>query len=259
LYLDNIMAWKRRELSTRKRRVPMATLQAQVAQAPKPLDFAAALRRAGGPPCLIAEIKRASPSRGLLCHGFDPIVLAKTYADNGASAISVLTDKRFFRGDIEHLRAVRRVVDIPVLRKDFIFDPYQVVEARAAGADALLLIVAVLGHVDLYNLLRETQRLGMTALVEVHNEEDVGQALAAGATVIGVNNRDLRDFSVDLQTTARLRPLIPPEVVLVSESGIHTADDVHRVADMGADAILVGEALMRAEDVAAKVRELAMQ
>lgn len=257
MYLDQIMAWKRREVPRQKREVPIATLRARAALAPPPRDFAVALRRpVGGRPRLIAEVKRASPSKGLLAHNFDAVRLATAYATGGAAAISVLTDARFFQGNLEYLAAVRQAVSLPVLRKDFIFDPYQVVEARAVGADAVLLIVAVLNDTDLKNLLAEATRWGMAALVEVHDEAEVRRALAVGAQIIGVNNRDLRDFSVNLETTARLRPLVPPEVILVSESGIHDAGDVARVAAMGADAILVGEALVRAKDVTAKVREL---
>ena len=257
MYLDQIMTWKRQEVPRQKREMPVATLRARASLAPAARDFAAALRRrTSGRPRLIAEVKRASPSKGLLAHDFDAVRLATAYAAGGAAAISVLTDGRFFQGSLEHLAAVHQVVSLPVLRKDFIIDPYQIVEARAAGADALLLIVAVLGDADLKNLLAETARWGMAALVEVHDEAEVKRALAAGAQIIGVNNRDLRDFSVNLEATARLRPLVPSEAILVSESGIHDASDVARVAAMGADAILVGEALVRAKDVTAKVREL---
>jgi indole-3-glycerol phosphate synthase len=251
MYLERILAWKRQEVPRQKREVPMAGLRARAALAPRPRDFASALRRtAGGPPRLIAEVKRASPSKGLLSRDFDPVRLATAYEIGGAAAISVLTDKRFFQGHLDHLAAVRQAVRLPVLRKDFILDPYQIVEARAAGADAILLIVAALGDADLRDLLAEAARWGMAALVEVHDEAEVARALAAGAKIVGVNNRNLRDFS------ARLRPLIPPDVILVSESGIHRAEDVRRLADMGVDAILVGEALVRAKDVVAKVREL---
>ncbi len=257
MYLERILAWKRQEVPRQKREVPMAGLRARAALAPRPRDLASALRRAvGGPPRLIAEVKRASPSKGLLSHDFDPVRLATAYEIGGAAAISVLTDKRFFQGHLDHLAAVRQAVRLPVLRKDFILDPYQIVEARAAGADAILLIVAALGDADLRDLLAEAARWGMAALVEVHDEAEAARALAAGAKIVGVNNRNLRDFSVDLETTARLRPLIPPDVILVSESGIHRAEDVRRLADMGVDAILVGEALVRAKDVVAKVREL---
>ena len=276
--LDEIMEWKHNDLPARQAAMPLTSLRALAATAPDPVDFTAALRKPGV--SLIAEVKRASPTRGLLCKDFDPTRLARTYADGGASAISVLTDSRFFQGQLEHLTTVKQTVTtwqatsqaqprskapaagqkgaksapprqprsvIPVLRKDFIFDPYQVVEARVAGADALLLIVAVLGDKDLRGLIEETRRYGMEALVEVHDEAEVERALAAGALVIGVNNRDLRTFAIDLQTTARLRPLIPRDRVVVSESGIKTSDDVRRLADMGVDAMLVGESLVAAD------------
>ena len=251
--------------------VPITSLRALAATVPDPLDFAAALRAPGV--SLIAEVKKASPSRGLLCRDFDPARLAQVYMQGGAAAISVLTDARFFQGQLEYLTTVKETVTggrkgekqadsetgtVPVLRKDFIYDPYQIVEARVAGADALLLIVAVLGDNELRSLLAETRRYGMEALVEVHDEEEVERALSAGALVIGVNNRDLRTFAVDIATTARLRPLIPAECVLVSESGIHTPADVRRLKDMGVDAMLVGESLVtaRPEERLAKVREL---
>jgi indole-3-glycerol phosphate synthase len=283
--LDEIMAWKREELPARQAAMPPTSLRALAATAPDPVDFAAALRRPGV--SLIAEVKRASPSRGLLCKDFDPAKLARTYADGGAAAISVLTDSRFFQGQLEHLTTVKETLvegkpdrsahpkarqtatqdthhpitpsaSLPVLRKDFIYDPYQVLEARVAGADALLLIVAVLGDNDLKRLLDETRRNGMEALVEVHDEAEVERALAAGARVIGINNRDLRTFAIDLQTTARLRPLIPSDCLVVAESGIHTPDDVRRLAGMGVDAMLVGESLVAAkpEERLRKVREL---
>lgn len=272
--LEQIMAWKREELPGRQRLVPIAELRALAATTPEPMDFAAALRQPGV--SLIAEVKRASPSRGLLCQDFDPVKLAQTYAQGGATAISVLTDSRYFQGHLEYLTAVKEALAFggkgreqeekrdmrstpptasprlapspvcPLLRKDFIFDPYQVVEARVAGADALLLIVAVLGDGALRNLLQETKHYGMTALVEVHNEQEVERALTAGAQVIGINNRDLRTFAVDLQTTARLRALVPADRVIVSESGIHTPDDVRRLRDLRVDAVLVGESLVTA-------------
>jgi len=246
---DEIMRHKREELPGRQQRMPPTDLRALAVTAPDPLDFVAALRGPGV--SLIAEVKRASPSRGLLCPDFDPAMLARTYLAGGAAAISVLTDSRFFQGQLEYLTTVAGVCKpanrgIPVLRKDFIFDPYQVVEARVAGADALLLIVAVLGDNDLRSLLAETRRLGMEALVEVHDEAEVERALAAGAQVIGVNNRDLQTFSTSLDTTARLRPLIPDDKVVVSESGIHTSADVRRLAGLGVHAILVGESLVAA-------------
>ncbi len=248
--LDEIMSWKREELEKQKREQPIATLRALAATAPQPLDFEAALREPGI--SLIAEIKRASPSKGLLTHHFDPVDLARLYVEHGARAISVITDARFFQGKLEYLTQVKEVVtemgaNVPVLRKDFIFDPYQVWEARVAGADAVLLIVAILSDSALRDLLNLTHRLGMHALVEVHNEQELARAITAGARIIGINNRDLRTFEVDLGVTERLRPLIPPDLVVVSESGIHTADDVRRLAALKVDAILVGESLVRAK------------
>ena len=281
--LDEIMRHKREEVPKRMAIVSITGLRALAETVPDALDFAAALRQPGV--SLIAEVKKASPSRGLLCRDFDPAMLASVYARGGAAAISVLTDARFFQGQLEYLTTVKETVAgemekkekrvrnetqstnlpvsqstiPPVLRKDFICDPYQIVEARVAGADALLLIVAVLGDNELRSLLAETRRYGMEALVEVHDEEEVERALQAGAQVIGVNNRDLRTFGVDLATTERLRPLIPADRVLVSESGIHGPDDVRRLAAMGVDAMLVGESLVaaRPEERLGKVRELA--
>ncbi len=259
MILDEIMAYKRAELRERKRAVPLDALVEQAADRPPPLDFAAALGGAGV--SLIAEVKRASPSRGVLCRDLDPARLAATYAGNGAAAVSVLTDSRFFHGELNHLERVRGAVsqagrDVPVLRKDFIFDPYQVHEARAYGADALLLIAAVLSDHMLGELLSLTHKLGMTALVEVHDADELRRAVRLQPRVIGINNRDLTSFAVDIATFGRLRPLIPAGTIAVSESGVHTGADVRRLHEMGADAVLVGEALVTASDVGAKVREL---
>jgi len=260
LILDDILHYKRtEELPRRKRRRPEAMLRAQAKLASPPLDFRAALLQTGV--SLIAEIKRASPSRGLLRPRFDVAELARTYVENGAVALSVLTDARFFQGKPDHLITARAAMqeagrNVPVLRKDFIFDPYQVYEARALGADALLLIVAALSDRQLRDLLALTHRLKMQALVEVHDERELERALAAEPRIIGINNRDLTTFQVDLDTTLRLRPHVPADVVVVSESGIHTRADVQRLADAGVDAMLVGTALVRATDVGAKVREL---
>ena len=229
--------------------VPLAQLKALASLAEPPLDFAAALTAVGGA-SLIAEVKRASPSKGLIAQDWSPTAIAETYAASGAAAISCLTDARFFQGRlaylaeiVEHLRA--RNLSTPLLRKEFIFHPYQVYEARVAGADAILLIVGVLGDTDLRELIELTNKLGMAALVEVHDEEEVGRALAAEAQVVGVNNRDLKTFDVDIETTGRLRELIPDDIVLVGESGIRNAGDVRRMAKMGCDAILVGESFCK--------------
>ncbi len=265
--LDRIVDYKRtEELPRRMRELPMETLQARAAAAPAPRDFVAALRSAPGV-ALIGEVKRASPSKGVLRPDFDPVQLAATYAANGAAAISVLTDEPFFQGNLAYLAQIRQRLALaleggeqprvlPLLRKDFIIHPYQVYEARAAGADALLLIAAILFEADLAGLLSLTQSLGMTGLVEVTSEEEMGRVLPLAPRLVGVNNRDLRDFRVDLNTCLRLRPLVPPDVCLVAESGIHTRADVARLAAAGVDAMLVGEALVTAPDVGAKVQEL---
>jgi indole-3-glycerol phosphate synthase len=217
--------------------------------APPPLAFAAALTADKGA-SLIAEVKRASPSKGLIAREWDPPLIAETYARNGAAAISCLTDGRFFQGELSYLTDIKerlRTVNlpVPVLRKEFIYHEYQVYEARMAGADALLLITGVLSDNDLRTLLALTQELGMAALVEVHDEGETERALRAGATIIGVNNRNLKTFEVDITTTARLRPLIPAGVLLVGESGIRTEEDARAMADMGCDAILVGESFCK--------------
>ena len=246
--LAEIMAWKRQEVPARMAEMPETDLRALLAFTPPALDFVAALAQPGV--SLIAEVKRASPSKGLIARDFDPVTLALAYADGGASAISCLTDSRFFQGQLEHLTAIKeafrsRNIQLPVLRKDFIYHPYQVLEARVAGADAILLIMAALGDADYRDLLTYARELGMEALVEVHDEAELERAMLANPRVIGVNNRDLRTFEVDLNATARLRPLIPEDVLLVAESGIRGAGDVEVLREMGVDAMLVGETLVR--------------
>lgn len=252
--LDKIMLYKREELPRRKRDILESDLRAALYIAPPPRDFAAALRGEGV--SLIAECKKASPIKGVLRNGYNAAELAMTYEANGASAISVLTDIKFFQGRIEDLVAVRGAVTIPVLRKDFIFDPYQLIEARAAGADAVLLIAALLKGNTLRDLRLEAERLGMQTLVEVHDIPETEFALESGATIIGVNNRDLRYFDIHFETTANLRPHIPDTCIMVSESGISTVDDVQHLVEVGVDAMLVGERLVKAKQTAAKVREL---
>jgi indole-3-glycerol phosphate synthase len=267
--LDEIFAHKRTEIAGQKAALPLAEMTALAAAAPPPRDFIAALRQARPRPALIAEIKRGSPSRGLLVADFDPLRLAAIYVENGAAAISVLTDERYFGGSLDHLRAVAvaqggRAQGLPLLRKDFICDPYQVYQARASGADSILLIAASLPPALLAELLALAQDLGMAAVVEVHDEAEVAIALASRAPLIGINNRNLHDFTVSLETTLRLGRQVPAEVCLVAESGIFTAEDVARLAGVeregggrGVDAVLVGEALVTAPDVGAKVKELA--
>ncbi len=255
MILDRILANKYIEVAQRRIALPIEPLREQALAQIPPRDFLGALKRAGRP-AMIAECKKASPSKGLLRPEYDPAQLACMYAQNGAAALSVLTDEKFFQGSLGDLMLAREAAGLPALRKDFIVDGYQVYEARAAGADAVLLIVAALRLDQLRALHGLINELGMTALVEVHDEAEVETALQINPKLIGVNNRNLHDFSVDLSTTGRLRKCIPVEIALVAESGIHTADDVARVRDMGVDAILVGEALVTTKDVGAKVREL---
>lgn len=255
MILDEIVAAKKEELAKRKQTMPLARLESNRAKNSEKLNFASALR--GDGIRLIAEVKKASPSKGMLCPNLDPVKLARTYADNGASAISVLTEEKYFQGSLEHLASIGRELQgqKPLLRKDFIFDPYQVYESSAYGADALLLIVAILSEEQLVELLSLSHNLGMKCLVEVHDEAELEVALRSDAGIIGINNRDLSTFSVDLATTKRLRPLIPSDRIVVSESGIKNRADVLRLREWGVDAILIGEALVTADDVAAKMRE----
>ncbi len=249
--LDEIMADHRQRLPKVMREVPLEDLRAFASVAPPTLDFSKALSAPGV--SLIAECKKASPSKGLLVPHYDPQALAETYLSAGASAISILTDARHFQGSLEDLRNVKEAMPegtgIPVIRKDFIFHPYQVYEARVAGADALLLIVRVLADSELHDLLQLTNKLGMQALVEVHSEVEMARALALNPQAIGVNNRNLQTFEVDFENTARLRGLVPPEIIMVGESGIRNAADVARMAEIGVDAILVGESLVRSKNV----------
>jgi indole-3-glycerol phosphate synthase len=254
--LDRIVEHKRAELAAAKAAAPLGEIRRLAELAPAVRDFAAALR--GSRIALIAEVKKASPSRGVLRADFEPVALAQEYAEAGASAISVLTDEKHFQGNTGYLRAIRDALPAgpPLLRKDFLFDDYQVYEARANGADALLLITAILETDAMSELIALTRSLGMTPLVEVHEEGEVARALKAGADVFGINNRDLRTFDVDLATTERLRPLIPAEHTVVAESGIFTRDDMGRLEACGVQAVLIGEALVIAASPGAKVREL---
>ena len=260
--LDEIMAYHRQQLPKVMRDVPLADLRAFTSVAPPTRDFYAALSASGV--SLIAECKKASPSRGLMVKGYDAAELAATYTRAGARAISVLTDARHFQGSLQDLRDVKEATAAvrgpgkqhrpPVLRKDFIFHPYQVYESRVAGADALLLIAAVLSPGEIRELLALTRELGMEALVEVHTEEELHSVLGLNPRVVGVNNRNLQTFEVDFDNTARLRSLIPDGTLAVGESGIKTADDVRRMREIGVDAILVGETLVRSRDVLATAR-----
>ena len=253
MILDEIVKEKRAELECRLRHAPIQALEA----ADQPRDFASAIRRPdGAPPRVIAEVKKASPSKGVIREDFDPAAAARAYEGSGAAALSVLTDEKFFQGHMAHLSICRAAASLPVLQKDFIIDPYQIEEARAGGADAVLLIAALLDANALRSFREHAESLGMAALVEVHDEPELESAIDSGARIIGINNRDLQTFRVDLQTTFRLAPFIPPGKIVVGESGIRTRDDLKRLADVGIDAVLIGETLMRAPDPGVKLREL---
>lgn len=258
--LSEILAAKRTEVAYRKEHTPHAVMQERLMEAPAARDFRAALQRSHGV-ALIAEIKKASPSRGVLREDFDPVEIARIYEANGAACLSVLTDEPYFQGRLEYLSRVRDAVSLPLLRKDFIIDPWQIAESRAAGADAVLLIVAALAPQDLRALIRLAADYGMAALVEVHNAEEMEQALDAGADLIGINNRDLHTFRTSLKVTLELLQQFAPTAgrIIVSESGIFGAEDVRRLGNAGVQAVLVGEALMREADIGAKVRELVGQ
>jgi indole-3-glycerol phosphate synthase len=257
MILDKIVDNKKVELASAKKAISQVDLEKQIASQKPAKDLKTALK--GQPVKLIAEVKKASPSKGLICHDFDPLRIAQIYAENGAAAISVLTERRYFQGNLEYLSRIKKPLGDkcpPLLRKDFIFDRYQIYESRANGADALLLIVAILGYRELVELLELSCRLGMQCLVEVHNEDEAACAVAAGADIIGINNRDLRTFEVNLETTAKLRSLIPAGKITVSESGIKTRQDIQQLADWGINAALVGETLVAAPDISAKMKEL---
>jgi indole-3-glycerol phosphate synthase len=256
MILDRIVADSIQRLEASKKRLPLDELKAQASRQSSPLDFTAALCRGGVQ--LIAEIKKASPSAGVLRPNFKPAEIARTYADNGAAAISVLTEPNYFQGSLDHLKEARNSIgdSLPLLRKDFIFDLYQVYEARAYGASCLLLIVAILNTERLQELLGLSHTLGMCCLVEVHNETEMETALSSESDIIGINNRDLNTFTVDLETTRYLRSFIPKDRVVVSESGIKSRDDMVRLKEWGVDAALVGEYLVAAPDIAVRMREL---
>ncbi len=256
MILDKIVADNLIELQARKQRVPLDELQRLIVTQSPPVDFYRALQ--GKIIKLIAEVKKASPSKGIIRADFNPVKIALTYADNGATAISVLTESKYFQGSLDNLVNIRKEIGnkLPLLRKDFIHDSYQIYEARAYGADAVLLIVAMLDLPRLSELLKLSHQIGMDCLVEVHNEEEVRIALDSGARIIGINNRDLRTFEVDISTTFRLRQIIPADRIVVSESGIKSRNDLDKLEEIGINAALIGETLMAAPDIALKMREL---
>ena len=253
--LDAIVASKRVEVAAAKLRMPLDEMEHRAAEAPPVRDFLAALS-GPGPIRLIAEVKKASPSARVIREDFDPVGVARLYQDHGAACLSVLSDAPYFQGHLSHLARVRAAVALPLLRKDFVIDEYQVVEARLAGADAVLLIAEILDDDALAALQDRARGLGMAALVEFHDEANLPRVLASGAVLVGVNNRDLKRFVTDLDLTLRVRDKVPPGVTLVSESGIKTRRDVERLEAAGVDAVLVGEALMRAPDVGLAVERL---
>ncbi len=253
--LREIVANRRKEVEEAKRLRPLSVVLAQAREVPAPRDFAWALRR-GDRVALIAEVKRASPSKGPIAPDLDPSALARTYASAGADAISVLTERKWFLGSWEDLHAARAAVSVPVLRKDFIVDPWQVWESRAEGADALLLIVRALEDALFRELLAASREAGLAALVEVHDEAETQRAVDAGAEIVGINNRNLDTFVTDLAVTERLVPLVPRGRTIVGESGISTRADVERLARAGVHAILVGEELVKSPDASATIQRL---
>jgi indole-3-glycerol phosphate synthase len=254
MILDGIVEHKREEVEQHKAKTPLALLEERIDIAGRPRNFRDALRREGI--SLIAEIKRASPSKGDILPGVNAVDLAGVYEQSGARALSILTDEKYFKGTIDDLTSVHNSVRIPCLRKEFIIDPYQIYEARAAGADAVLLIVRILTDHQLRDFQALTASLGMASLVETHSEAEIERAIANGAHIIGINNRDLDTLVVDVNTTLQLKRRVPGGHLLVSESGIYTRDHVKRLEDGGVDAILVGESLLSSGNIHAKIREL---
>ncbi len=253
LILDTIITHKQKELTVEQTEVPLRELEGEVKDLPPTRNFSGAIK-GSGTVRLIAEVKKKSPSKGIIREDFHPVSIAETYVGNGAAAISVLTDKHFFAGELDYLRAIREVVDVPLLRKDFTIDPYHIYQARVAGADAILLIVAALTPARLRTFMEIADSLSLASLVEVHTREELSVALDVDAQIIGINNRDLRTFHTDLATTFRLRDAIPADKIVVSESGIYTREDVEKLKDADVHAMLVGESLMRSPNIGQQVR-----
>ncbi|MFQ5735918.1 MAG: indole-3-glycerol phosphate synthase TrpC [Thermodesulfobacteriota bacterium] len=258
MILDEIVRDKKIEVEGLKKYYPLKKIEDKIARGKTTADFLEAVAFKGGPDAIriIAEVKRASPSKGIICQNFMPCEIARQYETTKAAAVSVITESKYFKGDLEYLVAITRNLKIPVLRKDFIFDEYQVYESRGAGADAILLIAAILEPALLKGLIELADSMGMDSLVEVHDEAEIEKALGAGARIIGINNRDLQTFEVDMETTVRLAPKIPGGCAIVSESGISSHADILHLKEAGASAFLIGEAILRERDMRAKLREL---
>ena len=258
MILDEILAHKKEELSKLKTDFPMKGLleglKIRIKHVPPPRDFIKAILGRGIR--IIAEVKKASPSKGIIRKNFHPVEIARTYESNGAAAISVLTEEKYFLGCLDYLREIREVVSLPLLRKDFIFDEYQIYESRAAGADAILLIASILGKRQIEDFLKLSQSLGLSCLVEVHDEDDLKKVLSTDAELIGINNRDLETFKTDIETTINLIKNIPKDRIVVSESGINDYSDVELLRKKGVNIFLVGEAIMKEKDIGKKLREL---
>jgi indole-3-glycerol phosphate synthase len=253
-FLEKIVADKKIEVESLEGSRPISVLEEMMKKRDQPRDFLRAISQETLQ--LIAEIKKFSPSKGLLHPDLDPSSMAHIYRESGAAAISVLTDEKYFQGNLDYLRRVRKEVDLPLLRKDFIIDEYQIYESAAFHADAVLLITAILTPEKLERLIKQCQTLGMDCLVEVHNEDELEKALMSPARIIGINNRDLNTFNVDIETTRRLLPMIPQGIVVVSESGITTREDILKMMEFGVNAVLIGESLVTADDISAKIKEL---
>ena len=255
MILDDIVAYKRTELAAQKQAVSLAQLQDTTLFHATPSPFLRTLREWPGR-AIIAEVKKASPSKGVIRADFAPLALARTYAAQGAAAISVLTERRFFQGSLDYLRLIREHVALPLLRKDFLFDPYQVYEARAFGASAILLIIAILSDGQLAELSALARTLGLDCLVEVHDEAELERALACGVQLLGINNRDLRTFHTTIETSERLVRLVPSGVTVVSESGLSQSEQLSRLEAQGVRAFLIGETFMAAPDPGVPLRAL---
>ena len=253
--LDKIYKHKLFEVAENKKRIPIEVLKRDIQKRQGTRSFGRALKSDTNI-SIIAEIKKASPSLGIIRDDFNPTEIAHLYESGGAAAISVLTDEKFFQGSLSHLTDVKKSVDLPVLRKDFIIDPYQIYEARSAGADAILLIAALLSKEEIQRFLELAEELGMDCLVEVHSETELEKVLQTSSNIVGINNRDLATFKTDLETTLRLMPMIPDGKIVVSESGIKSRADVKKLINIGVNAILIGETLMKSDDIPTKLHEL---